>query len=176
MNELDIEVIKEKYIQYKSEHYEDEREMRKLLKMKKLIPSMATEDKWKKDYKRLNDNLSDGLYYYNELKKMLPEEQLKEFVDKVKFKVLKERYIQFKLDKFEDNFASELLENESLFEEALSDEQKIIPKVNKFDKTLFAKTMFDEKELIKKLKLLEDIKSQQLMCFLMIKKSKKRIY
>ena len=51
MNELDIEVIKEKYITYKSEHYEDEREMRKLLKMKRLVPSLATDDNWKKDYK-----------------------------------------------------------------------------------------------------------------------------
>ena len=78
--------------------------------MKRLIPSITSDEKWKRDYKRLNDNLADGLYYYNELKKMLPEETLKEFVDKVKFKVLKERYIGFHLDKFEDNFSRELQE------------------------------------------------------------------
>ena len=59
--------------------------MRKLLKIKKLVPNLATEDSWKKDYKRLNDNLADGLYYYNELKKMLSEDALKDFMDKVKY-------------------------------------------------------------------------------------------
>lgn len=150
MNELDIEVIKEKYEQYKSEHYEDEREMRKLLKMKRLVPTIMSEDKWKKDYKRLNENLSNGLYYYNELKKMLSEEELKNFVEQVKFKVLKERYIQFKLDKFEDSLCTELEKNEELFEEALNDEQKIIPKVDKFDKSLFAESILAEKDLVKK--------------------------
>ncbi len=153
MNELDREVVKEKYIQYKLEHYEDEREMRKLLKLKKLVPSLATEDNWKKDYKRLNDNLADGLYYYNELKKMLGEEELKEFVDKVKFKVLKERYIKFKLDRFEDSLYDELESNEELFEEALNEETKVIPKVDKFDTNLFAKTIFRERELIKKVEV-----------------------
>ena len=38
MNELDIELMKEKYLEYKRKHYEDEREMRKLLKVKKLVP------------------------------------------------------------------------------------------------------------------------------------------
>lgn len=153
MNELDIEVIKEKYMQYKSEHYEDEREMRKLLKMKKLVPNIVAEDSWKKDYKRLNDNLSDGLYYYNELKKMLSEEQLQEFVDQVKFKVMKERYIKFKLDRFEDSLYTVLEKNEELFEEALNEEQKVIPKVDKFDKNLFAESIFAEKELIKKVEV-----------------------
>lgn len=153
MNELDREVIKEKYIQYKSEHYEDEREMRKLLKMKKLVPNLMADDTWKKDYKRLNDNLADGLYYYNELKKMLSEEELKEFVDKVKFKVLKERYIKFKLNKFEDNLYDELENNEELFEEALNEEQKVIPKVNQFDKARFAQSLLEEKELIKKVEI-----------------------
>lgn len=150
MNELDREVIKEKYKQYKFSHYEDEREMRKLLKMKKLVPGIVTDEKWKKDYKRLNDNLADGLYYYNELKKMLPEHELQAFVEHVKFNVLKERYIRFKLDKLEDNLYSELENNEELFEEVLNDEQKVIPKVDKFDKTLFAESMLEESELIKK--------------------------
>ena len=153
MNEFDIEVIKEKYIQYKSEHYDDEREMRKLLKMKRLVPSLANEEQWKKDYKRLNDNLADGLYYYNELKKMLPEETLKDFVEKVKFKVMKERYIKFKLDKFDDNLLSEFENNESLFEEVLNGEKRVIPKVDKFDETLFAKSILEEKELIKKVEI-----------------------
>lgn len=151
MNELDKEVIKERYKQYKFSHYEDEREMRKLLKIKKLVPSIVTDEKWKKDYKRLNDNLADGLYYYNELKKMLPEQELQSFIEHVKFSVLKERYIQFKLDKLEDNLYSELENNEELFEEVLNDEQKVIPKVDKFDKTLFAKSILEEKELIKKI-------------------------
>lgn len=153
MNELDIEVIKENYIQYKNEHYDDEREMRKLLKMKRLIPSFAEDEKWKKDYKRLNDNLANGLYYYNELKKMLPEEELKEFVEKVKFDVLKERYIKFKLNIVEDSLAENLQNNENLFEEALNIEEKVIPKVDKFDKALFAKSILDEKELIKKVEV-----------------------
>lgn len=151
MNELDIEVIKEKYIQYKSEHYDDEREMRKLLKMKKLVPNLATEDKWKKDYKRLNECLADGLYYYNELKKDMSEKELKEFTEQVKFNVLKERYIKFELNKYEDGFAEEFQNNEELFEEVLNNsEEKIIPKVDKFDKNLFAKTVLAENELIKK--------------------------
>ena len=141
MNELDREVIKEKYIRYKSEHYEDEREMRKLLKLKKLVPEMANEENWKKDYKRLNDNLADGLYYYNELKKMLSEDELKEFVERVRFQVLKERYIKFKLDRFEDTSYSELENNEALFEEALNQEHTVIPKVEEFDKNLFAKSV-----------------------------------
>ena len=153
MNELDIEVIKEKYIQYKSEHYEDEREMRKLLKMKKLVPNIATDDKWKKDYKQLNDSLSDGLYYYNELKKMLSEEELENFVEKVKFSVLKERYMKFELNKFEDSLSDELQNNEELFEEVLNNEDKVIPKMDKFDKILFAKSIFEEKELIKKVEV-----------------------
>lgn len=154
MNELDKEVIKEKYKQYKFSHYEDEREMRKLLKIKKLVPSIVTDEKWKKDYKKLNDNLADGLYYYNELKKMLPEQELQEFVEHVKFKVLKERYIKFKLDKLEDNLYSELENNEELFEEVLNDEQKVIPKVDKFDKTLFAESILEERELIKKVTII----------------------
>lgn len=153
MNELDIEVIKENYIQYKTEHYEDEREMRKLLKFKRLLPNIANEDKWKKEYKRLNESLSNGLYYYNELKKMLSEKDLKEFMDKVKFKVLKERYIEFELDKFEDSLSHELEDNESLFEEVLNDEQKVIPKLDKFDKSLFADTILNEPELIKKVEI-----------------------
>ena len=153
MNELDKEVIKEKYAEYKSKHYEDEREMRKLLKLKRLVPSLAMEENWKKDYKRLNDNLADGLYYYNELKKMLSEEELKEFVDKVKFKVLKERYVKFKLDQFEDSLYDELEKNEELFEEALNEETKVIPKVDKFDTNLFDKTIFQERELIKKVEI-----------------------
>lgn len=154
MNELDIEVIKEKYAEYKGKHYEDEREMRKLLKLKKLLPSIVNEDDWKRDYKRLNDNLADGLYYYNELKKMLSEEALKAFVDKVKFDVMKERYIKFKLDKFEDNLSSELENNESLFEEILNGEQKVIPKIDKFDQNLFASSILAEKELIKKVEII----------------------
>lgn len=153
MNELDREVIKEKYIRYKSEHYEDEREMRKLLKLKKLVPEMANEENWKKDYKRLNDNLADGLYYYNELKKMLSEDELKEFVERVRFQVLKERYIKFKLDRFEDTSYSELENNEALFEEALNQEHKVIPKVEEFDKNLFAKSVLEEKEIIEKIKI-----------------------
>lgn len=154
MNELDIEVIKENYIQYKTEHYEDEREMRKLLKMKKLVPSLAEDDKWKKEYKNLNDNLANGLYYYNELKKMLTEEELKNFLEKVKFVVLKDRYTKFKLDQFEESLSSEFNNNENLFEEVLNGEEKIIPKIDKFDKSLFAKTILDEKELIKKVEII----------------------
>lgn len=165
MNELDIEVIKEKYVQYKSEHYEDEREMRKLLKMKKLVPNLATEENWKKDFKRLNDNLADGLYYYNELKKMLSEEELKKFVDHVKFKVLKERYIQFKLDKFEDSLLDELENNEALLEEALNGEEKVIPKVDEFDKTLFAKSILDEKELVKKVEIVRRYQQSTIKVF-----------
>lgn len=153
MNELDIEVIKENYAEYKAKHYEDEREMRKLLKLKKLLPSIVNEDDWKRDYKRLNDNLSNGLYYYNELKKMLSEEELKSYVDKVKFDVMKERYIKFKLDKFEDDLSSELEANENLFEEILNGEQKVIPKVDKFDQSLFATSILSEKELIKKVEI-----------------------
>ncbi len=154
MNELDIEVIKEKYMEYKEKHYEDEREMRKLLKIKKLVPNLATEDSWKKDYKRLNDNLADGLYYYNELKKMLSEDALKDFMDKVKYNVLKNRYIQFKLDKFENDFSKDVEDNEILFEEILNNDPKVIPKVEKFDKALFAKTLFEEKEIIKKVEII----------------------
>lgn len=165
MNELDIEVIKEKYVQYKSEHYEDEREMRKLLKMKKLVPNLATEESWKKDYKRLNDNLADGLYYYNELKKMLPEEELKKFVEHVKFKVLKERYIKFKLDKFEDSLLDELENNETLLEEALNGEERVIPKVDDFDKTLFAKSILEEKELIKKVEIVRRYQQSTIKVF-----------
>ncbi len=153
MNELDIEVMKEKYIQYKKEHYEDEREMRKLLKLKKIVPSLATEDTWKKDYKRLNDQLADGLYYYNELKKMLSEEDLQEFVDKVKFKVLKERYIQSRLDRLEENLYDELENNEELFEEILGEQPKVIPKVEPFEIHQFAQKILEEKELIKKIKI-----------------------
>lgn len=153
MNEFDREVIKEKYLQYKREHYEEEREMRKLLQLKKMVPEIATEDTWKKDYKRLNDSLADGLYYYNELKKMLSEEELQEFVDKVKFKVLKERYIQFKLNRFEDSLYSELEKNEALFEEILNGTPKVIPKVEEFDKTAFAKTILEEPEIIKKVEI-----------------------
>lgn len=153
MNELDIEVIKENYIQYKKEHHEDEREMRKLLKMKKMVPSIVNDESWKKDYKRLNDNLADGLYYYNELKKMLPEKELKEFADKVKFDVLREKYVKFELDKIEDDLKDEL-ENEDRFEEFLENDQKIIPKVEKFDKSLFAKSVFDETDLIKKAEII----------------------
>lgn len=165
MNELDLEVIKEKYTQYKNEHYEDEREMRKLLKMKRLVPSIANEDQWKKDYKRLNDNLADGLYYYNELKKMLPEEALKDFVEKVKFKVLKERYIKFKLDKFEDSLLSEFEATEGLFEEALNGQERVIPKVNEFDKTLFAKSLLEEKELIKKVEIVRRYQQSTIKVF-----------
>lgn len=154
MNELDIEVIKQNYIQYKHEHYEDEREMRKLLKMKKLVPTIVNDAKWKKEYKNLNSNLSNGLYYYNELKKMLPEEELKEFVDKVKFNVLKERYVNFKLDKLEDDFSDELDFFKPLFEEQSNSEQKVIPKVDKFDENLFAETILAEKELIKKVEII----------------------
>ena len=153
MNEFDREVIKEKYLQYKREHYEEEREMRKLLQLKKMVPEIATEDTWKKDYKRLNDSLADGLYYYNELKKMLSEEELQEFVDKVKFKVLKERYIQFKLNRFEDILYSEIEKNEALFEEILNGTPKVIPKVEEFDKTAFAKTILEEPEIIKKVEI-----------------------
>lgn len=165
MNELDIEVIKEKYIQYKSEHYEDEREMRKLLKMKRLLPHLANEEQWKKDYKRLNDNLADGLYYYNELKKMLPEETLKDFVEKVKFKVLKERYVTFKLNQFEDSLLSEFENTESLFEEALNGEEKVIPKVDEFDKTLFAQSVLEEKELIKKVEIVRRYQQSTIKVF-----------
>lgn len=153
MNELDLEVIKENYIQYKREHYDDEREMRKLLKIKRLVPILAEDEKWKKNYKRLNDNLSNGLYYYNELKKALSETELKSFVDKVKFNVMKERYIKFKLDKFEDSLIDEFENNESLFEEVLNNEGKVIPKVDKFDKSLFAQSLFEEKELLKKVEI-----------------------
>lgn len=153
MNELDLEVIKENYIQYKREHYDDEREMRKLLKIKRLVPILAEDEKWKKNYKRLNDNLSNGLYYYNELKKALSEAELKSFVDKVKFNVMKERYIKFKLDKFEDSLIDEFENNESLFEEVLNNEGKVIPKVDKFDKSLFAQSLFEEKELLKKVEI-----------------------
>lgn len=154
MNELDIEVIKENYIQYKNEHYEDERQMRKLLKMKKLVPSLAEDEKWKKEYKNLNDNLANGLYYYNELKKMLSEEELKYFLDKVKFDVMKDRYMKFKLDQFEESLSSELTNNENLFEEVLNIEEKIIPKIDKFDKSLFAQSILEEKELIKKVEII----------------------
>ena len=154
MNELDIEVLKEKYTDYKTEHYEDEREMRKLLKMKRLVPNIVNEEKFKKDYKRLNDELSNGLYYYNELKKMLTEEELKEFVDRVKYKVMKERYIKFKLNKFEDNLMSELECNANLFEEALNDGEKVIPKVEQFDKGAFANSILEESELIKKVEII----------------------
>jgi len=154
MNELDIEVIKQKYIQYKHEHYEDEREMRKLLKMKKLIPSITTEEKWKKDYKRVNSDLANGIYYYNELKKILPEEELKEFVEKVKFNVLKERYVNFKLDRFEDDFSEDLECYKGIFEEQLIGEQKIIPKVDKFDESLFAEAVLTENELLKKVEVI----------------------
>lgn len=165
MNELDIEVIKEKYVQYKSEHYEDEREMRKLLKMKKIVPSLVNDDNWKKDYKRLNDNLADGLYYYNELKNMLSEEELKEFVDNVKFKILRQRYIKFKLDKFEDSLLTDLENNENLFEEALNGEERVIPKVDEFDKTLFAQTIFEEKELIKKVEIVRRYQQSTIKIF-----------
>lgn len=165
MNELDIEVIKEKYAQYKREHYEDEREMRKLLKMKKVLPSFANEDNWKKDYKRLNDNLSDGLYYYNELKKMLSEEELKEFIEKVKFNVLKERYIQFKLDRFEESLFDQVEKNENLFEEVLNAEQRVIPKIEEFDKALLAKTLLDEKELLKKVDIVRKYQQTTIKVF-----------
>lgn len=154
MNELDIEVIKEKYAQYKREHYEDEREMRKLIKMKRLVPNMVNDESWKRRYKRVNSNLSNGLYYYNELKKMLSEEQLKEFTEKVKFNVLKERYVNFKLDRLEDDFSSEVEYYKSLFEEQLTNEEKIIPKVDKFDEDKFAESILEEKELIKKVEVI----------------------
>lgn len=153
MNELDIELMKEKYIDYKREHYEDEREMRKLLKIKKLTPSVVTDEKWSRQYQELNERLADGLYYYSELKKMLSEEVLQDFVERVKYTILKERYMQFRLDKLEDNFAQDLEENEKLFEEILNEDTKVIPKVEKFDQTLFAKTILNEKELIKKVEV-----------------------
>lgn len=153
MNELDIEMIKEKYIQYKQEHYEDERQMRKLLKMKRMIPNLANDENWKKDYQRLNDNLADGLYYYNELKEMLPEETLKEFVEKVKFKVLKERYLKCKLDKLDDTLLSDFIENEDLCKKATKEGKKVIPKVDEFAKDLLAEKVLAEKELIKKVEI-----------------------
>lgn len=153
MNELDIELMKEKYLEYKRKHYEDEREMRKLLKVKKLVPSVATEEKWSRDYQELNERLADGLYYYSELKKMLSEEALQEFVERVKYTIMKERYLQFRLDKLEDNFAQDLEENEKLFEEILNEDIRVIPKVEKFDKAVFAKTILNERELIKKVEV-----------------------
>jgi len=145
MNELDIEVMKEKYIEYKEKHYEDELEIRKLIKVKKLVPSVETDSEWKKDYEKLNDNLADELYYYNELKKMLPEEEFADFVDKVKYNIIRQRYIKFRLDKFDEK---------EEFADIFNDIEKVIPKVENLDKSSFAKDILDENELIDKIKVI----------------------
>ena len=72
------------------------------------------------------------------------------FVDKVKQNVLKERYLNFKLNQFEEPTYNPLENQEELLEEVLNQEQKVIPKLEKFDKTLFAETILEEKDLLEK--------------------------
>lgn len=165
MNELDIKLTKEKYVQYKFEHYDDEREMRKLLKIRKLIPSMSNDAKWKKDYKMLNEKLADGLYYYNELKNILSENEFKNFMDKVKYDILKEKCIKYKLDKVDDDFFIKLEDDDRVFANELNNEQKIIPKIEQFDKSMFAKTILDEIELMKKIEIIRRYQKSTLDVF-----------
>ena len=138
MNELDIEFVKENYKTYKSEHYEDEREMRILLKLKKLLPYMAENDVWKREFNRVNDNLSSGLYYYNELKELLDEKSLAEFFEDVRFEILEDRYMKFNIGQLENVQSPEkkhLLKFEEMEKiqdnfEIIQNLEKIIQKTN----------------------------------------------
>ena len=165
MDEKDIEFIKEKYSQYKFEHHEEERQMRKLLKLKKLVPSIATDEAWQKDFNQLNENLSEGLYYYDQLKAGLSEKEFNDFVSKVKFNVLKQRYLKFNLDKLEEDLYEELETEKELLQQDLVKEPKVVPKVEEFEKKLFAKAILEEKELIKKVKIIRKYQQSAINVF-----------
>lgn len=151
MNELDREVAKQKYMEYKEKHYEDEREMRKMLKLKKILPSVATETNWQKDYKELNSQLSDGLYYYNELKKMLSAEELKAFVEEVKHEVMKKRFLTLKLDKLDSHFSEKFKQDEVEWNEIAKQSTE---ETEKLEPALFAKKILEEKDLFEKVKII----------------------
>lgn len=155
MESFDVDAVKEKYRDLKIQNYENEKNLRTLMKVKEKFPAIAKDEKWIKKYRELLSTISEEMDCFKKLKIALAPEEMEEFAYDIKSEIFKNIYYENNLDRFE-------LQKESIPAEQFNIQNtgwlynNLEPQIedeHNFDKSKFAKMILNEKNFLKKIDL-----------------------